>query len=166
MTDLATQNQHVPQTRLDVAFFGITFAVGFLAYTAMRRMRIPQEQITGAIVCIMVLYAAASAGIPRLKVRLDQAGDNAYYLGLLFTLMSMAFALYEYGAAASGQTSAGTGADKIIENFGVALFSTITGIFLRVILSQMRIDPSEVESMTRIELSAAANRVRAALAAR
>jgi methyl-accepting chemotaxis protein len=96
----------------------------------------------------------------RFRVRLDQAGDNAYYLGLLFTLTSMAFALYEFGLATELE---GSGVEQIISNFGIALASTVAGIFLRVFLHQMRVDPADVESMTRIELSDASKRVRASL---
>jgi len=115
---------------------------------------------------IMLIYAVLVARVPRLRVRLDQAGDNAYYLGLLFTLLAMAFALFEFGAATGsteGQSQSQSGAQQIISNFGIALASTIMGIFLRVTLHQMRIDPADVESMTRIELAEATKKVRASL---
>jgi hypothetical protein len=113
----------------------------------------------------MFCYALVIVGVPRLRVRLDQAGDNAYYLGLLFTLASMAYALYQFGGVVvSGATASGrTGAQQIIANFGIALASTVAGIFLRVLLQQMRIDPAEVEQATRLELAEAARRVRATL---
>ena len=52
---------------------------------------------------------------------------------------------------------------QIIGNFGVALGSTIAGIFLRVLLHQMRVDPADLENMTRIELADASKRVKAQL---
>jgi archaellum component FlaC len=60
-----------------------------------------------------------------------------------------------------GADEAGTA--SILSNFGVALASTIAGIFLRVILHQIRVDPADVESMTRIELAEAAKRVKGTL---
>lgn len=163
-------------TRWDLGAFIATFGLGVSTYLALR-WALPilgvgpglvQITVTAALVLIMVTYAVAVAIVPRLRVRLDQAGDNAYYLGLLFTLMSMAFALWEFGHVILGQGSIGlpsqvSGARQIISNFGVALASTITGIFLRVILNQMRVDPADVESMTRIELAEASKRVRANL---
>ncbi len=47
-----------------------------------------------------------------------------------------------------------------MQNFGIAIGSTITGIALRVIFNQMRRDPVEVERMMRLELADAARRVR------
>jgi hypothetical protein len=113
----------------------------------------------------MALYAFTVAKVPRLRVRLDQAGDNAYYLGLLFTLISMAVTLYEFSGTALGDggAPARSGVEQIIANLGVALGSTIAGIFLRVLLHQMRVDPGDVEGMTRIELADASKRVKAQL---
>lgn len=160
--------------RWDVYVFVGAFITGALVYLGVRlglehlgvAHTLVQIVVTASIVLVMLIYAFVVSRIPRLRVRLDQAGDNAYYLGLLFTLMSMAVALWEFGTivlTGDGQTAEESGARQIIANFGVALASTITGIFLRVILHQMRIDPADVESMTRIELSDASKRVRASL---
>ena len=157
---LAIGSPSLQASRLDLFVFGGAFLLGLAAYAILHLLRADQAWITAAIVIIMLLYAVIVSRIARLRVRLDQAGDNAYYLGLLFTLTSMAFALYEFRAA-SGQGTSGT--DQIIGNFGIALATTITGIFLRVILHQMRVDPADIESMSRIELSDAAKRVRANL---
>ena len=59
--------------------------------------------------------------------------------------------------------AARSGVEQIIANFGIALASTIAGIFLRVLLHQMRVDPGDVEGMTRIELADASKRVKAQL---
>jgi hypothetical protein len=107
-------------------------------------------------------YAALVVLVPRLRVRMDQAGDNSYYLGLLFTLSSMAFALYDFGVITRGTASI-AGVQQIISNFGIALATTIAGIFLRVVLHQMRVDPADLEAMTRIELTEAAARLRTSL---
>ena len=47
-----------------------------------------------------------------------------------------------------------------MQNFGIAIGSTIAGIGLRVIFNQMRRDPVEIERMMRLELAEAARRVR------
>jgi len=154
-------------SRLDVIAFVAAFLTGFILYVGLHVVfQLSQWIVTVAILLVMCAYALVAIRVPRLRVRLDQAGDNAYYLGLLFTLISMAFALYEFGAAMIGegaQPPARSGAQQIIENFGIALFSTIAGIFLRVILHEMRVDPAEVESMARIELVEASKRVRASI---
>lgn len=145
--------------RLDLIAFIGTFLAGVILYVTLYVfLGLHQTIVTIAIVGVMLAYACLVYRVPRLRVRLDQAGDNAYYLGLLFTLMSMAFALYEFGEAQGG-----TGTQQIIANFGIALFSTIAGIFLRVVLHQMRVDPADVEAMTRIDLAEASKRVQAIL---
>lgn len=154
------------ESRLDIYLFFAAFCTGLLLYAALKMFGFGQLIQTAAIISTLVAYAVVVAKVPRLRVRLDQAGDNAYYLGLLFTLMSMAVALYEFRGAALGDDAgamARSGAEQIIANFGVALGSTIAGIFLRVLLHQMRVDPADVESMTRIELAEASKRVKAHL---
>jgi hypothetical protein len=153
-------------TRLDVMVFFGAFTSGLVAYSVLRGLEVHQGFQTAAVVFVLSTDAVVVAVVPRLRVRLDQAGDNAYYLGLLFTLMSMAVALYDFGAIAldrPGASSGRSGAETIIGNFGIALASTIAGIFIRVVLHQMRVDPADVESMTRIELAEAAKRVKATL---
>src|SRR5262249_3294103 len=150
--------------RLDVIAFLVTVVFGVFTYGALHAaLREHRAVVTCAMVAVMLAYAAIVVSVPRLRLRLDQAGDNAYYLGLLLTLTSMAFALYDFGTAVGGtEVTRGprAGAQQIIANFGVALATTITGIFLRVFLQQMRVDPGEVESMTRVELAEASKRVR------
>lgn len=149
-------------TRLDVFAFVAAFIAGITSYLLLRWAGEGQFWQTVAIVICLVGYAIVVAKVPRLRVRLDQAGDNAYYLGLLFTLASMAFALYDFGQKIeSGADDKSTAV--ILSNFGIALASTIVGIFLRVVLHQMRVDPADVESMTRIELAEAATRVKGTL---
>jgi methyl-accepting chemotaxis protein len=153
------------ESRLDIYLFFLAFLGGLLMYAALKLFGFGQLSQTAAIVSTMFLYAGAVAKVPRLRVRLDQAGDNAYYLGLLFTLISMAVTLYEFSGTALGEAGAParSGVEQIIANFGVALASTIAGIFLRVLLHQMRVDPGDVEGMTRIELGNASKRVKAQL---
>ena len=152
----------VHYSRQDVLVFLAAGVGGAGLYFLQLYLNSPQWVKTTTLVSVLVIYALVVAKTPRLRVRLDQAGDNAYYLGLLFTLMSMAVALYQFGEALhAGDDKSGTAA--ILSNFGIALFTTITGILLRVVLHQMRVDPADVESMTRIELAEASKRVKANL---
>jgi hypothetical protein len=108
--------------------------------------------VTAVPVLIMVGYAVA-VGVARLfRLRDDQSGDNLYYMGFLFTLTSLAVSLYQF-------TSAGS-AEQIVQNFGIAIASTIAGITLRILFNQMRRDPVEVEATSRLELAEASRRVK------
>ena len=62
----------------------------------------------------------------------EEEGDNVYYLGLLFTLLSLMFALVElFGDDADTRGNAER-IRVLLENFGIALTSTVVGIFGRV----------------------------------
>ncbi len=107
--------------------------------------------VTSVPVLIMIGYAVLlSARLFRLRD--DQSGDNLYYMGFLFTLTSLAVSLYQFSAAGS--------AEQIVQNFGIAIASTIAGITLRIFFNQMRRDPVEVEATARLELAEASRRVK------
>jgi len=108
--------------------------------------------VTAVPVLIMVGYAAL-LGVARLfRLRDDQSGDNLYYMGFLFTLTSLAVSLYQFSSVGS--------AELVVQNFGIAIASTIAGISLRILFNQMRRDPVEVEATARLELAEASRRVK------
>jgi len=92
--------------------------------------------VTAVPVLIMIAYAVVLGGVRLFHLRDDQSGDNLYYMGFLFTLTSLAVSLYQFSATRA--------AEEIVQNFGIAIGSTITGIGLRVIFNQMRRDPVDV----------------------
>jgi hypothetical protein len=108
--------------------------------------------VTFVPISIMLAYALLIFLARNLRLRDDQSGDNLYYMGFLFTLTSLGVSLYQFSAERA--------AEEIVQNFGIAIGSTITGIGLRVVFNQMRRDPVEVERMMRLELAEAARRVR------
>lgn len=108
--------------------------------------------VTFGPVAVMLFYALLVGVVRPLRLRDDQTGDNLYYMGFLFTLTSLGVSLYQFDAEGA--------AESIVQNFGVAIASTIAGIALRVFFNQMRRDPIEVEASSRLELALAARRVR------
>lgn len=108
--------------------------------------------VTAVPVVVMVAYAATLVGARLFHLRDDQSGDNLYYMGFLFTLTSLAVSLYQFSSQGA--------AEQIVQNFGVAIASTIAGIALRILFNQMRRDPVEVEHAARLELAAASRKVR------
>jgi hypothetical protein len=143
-------------TRLDTFFGPIVFFVFVLAgagfIVAAKLMGLPAWVVTGVPVALMLCYAAALLGFRRLRLRADQNGDNLYYMGFLYTLVSLGASLYQFSADGA--------ADEIVRNFGIAIASTIAGVALRVMFNQMRVDPVEVEHTARIELADAARKLR------
>jgi hypothetical protein len=131
----------------------MTFVVAGSAYIIAAKLGgIGRVYVTLVPVFIMIGYALLIWSARGLRLRDDQAGDNLYYMGFLFTLTSLGVSLYQFNAERA--------AEEIVQNFGIAIGSTITGIALRVIFNQMRQDPVEVERIMRLELADAARRVR------
>jgi hypothetical protein len=135
------------------AIFFMVFVVAGSAYIIAAKLGgVGRVYVTLVPVLIMIGYALLIWLASGLRLRDDQAGDNLYYMGFLFTLTSLGVSLYQFNAEHA--------AEDIVQNFGIAIGSTITGIALRVIFNQMRQDPIEVERMMRLELADAARRVR------
>lgn len=104
-----------------------------------------------AIVGYAVLIQRTGTG----RLRSDQAGDNCYYLGLIYTLASLAYAIFTFDPADTATT--------IVQGFGVALATTIIGLVLRVYFNQSRPDLAESEATARLELAAASGKLKAEL---
>ena len=103
-------------------------------------------------VVLMGSYALLLVEWPEVRPKYDFAGDNFYYLGFLYTLISLAISLYQFST--DGATSA------IITNFGLALTSTILGLAGRILLNQPQ-DEDEPEARAREDLARANRRLRA-----
>ncbi|AMX95558.1 hypothetical protein EOD10_19965 [Mesorhizobium sp. M7A.T.Ca.TU.009.01.3.2] len=103
--------------------------------------------------CLMFFYLGVSIFAGKLQLHDEQTGDNLYYMGFLFTLTSLGVSLFQFGTEGS--------TDTIVQNFGIAITSTITGIALRVFYNQMRRDPADIERTARHELADMTRRVRA-----
>jgi hypothetical protein len=140
----------------DKMLFVVAVVAGTAAIVGLKLAGVEQLFITVPPVVIIVLYAVVVATVKRFRLREDQAGDNCYYLGFLYTLVSLALALILF---VRGERDV----DSLIGNFGIALFTTIAGLAARVILGQFREDPLEVEREVRIELSEAVARFKGAL---
>jgi hypothetical protein len=132
--------------------FGIFTLIGAVFIMCAKLFGTPSFLVTGVPIALMIIYALLIVLGRGLRLRDDQTGDNFYYMGFIFTLVSLGVSLYQF--------SGGGGIDEIVRNFGVAVGSTIAGIVLRIMFNQVRRDPIEVEHVSRIELADAARRVR------
>ena len=140
------QGTHIASGRHAVLFF--IFAIGGSVLLALtKNLELPVLYVIASSFGIMTAYALFITKVPATTLRLDNAGDNLYYLGFLYTLSSLAVAIYVDEA------------DKVLSNFAVAITCTIIGIIFRVSLNQMRVDPYDVETASRLELSKATKRV-------
>lgn len=139
----------------DKASFLVFTGIGAAGIIGLKLLGYPQVIVTLFPIGVMIVYALILFFSPRLQLRDDQAGDNVYYLGFLYTLVSLAYALFVFTPE--------VGASHLIGNFGIALATTILGLTLRVFFNQMRQDPVEVEREARLELAEVASRLRSEL---
>ncbi len=64
----------------------------------------------------------------------EEKADNVYYLGLLFTLISLMFSLVELFGADTEEVRSDEKIHDLLKNFGIALTSTIAGIACRILV--------------------------------
>lgn len=144
--------RRVPPGLISGLLFFAVVALGSGYIVVSKLNELPAFYVTSVPVLIMIGYALM-LGIARLfRLRDDQSGDNLYYMGFLFTLTSLAVSLYQFKAEGA--------AEQIVQNFGIAIASTIAGITLRILFNQMRRDPVEVEATARLELADASRKVK------
>jgi hypothetical protein len=118
---------------------------------------LPPVLVAAAAAITMVFYAAVVQFKGTGRLGSDQAGDNCYYLGLIYTLTSLAYAIFLFDPANTATT--------IVQGFGIALATTIMGLILRVFFNQTRADLVQTEDTARLELADAAGRLKAELSA-
>jgi hypothetical protein len=136
----------------DKGLFGLFAIAGFLSIIALKVLGFPAEILGAMAVGAMIAYALLSYHLPNIPLRPDRLGDNIYYLGFVYTLASMSAALI--------QLRGGISLNAVLENFGIALFTTIFGVAGRVILVQMRGDLENTEESIRRDLLDAASRMK------
>jgi hypothetical protein len=118
---------------------------GMVGLIVLKYFVIDQFIICGVAAALILVYAVSVASIPALRIREDQLGDNCYYLGFLYTLTSLGWALYKFAQF--------NDIADIISNFGLALISTVVGIMARVVINQARKDVLETERDARMMLT-------------
>lgn len=81
------------------------------------------------VACLLVYYRKVSgAGM--------HGPDNCYYMGLLFTLVSLIYSLITLFLLNVGGYDVAERTNNLIGSFGIALFSTFAGILCRILLLQ------------------------------
>lgn len=134
--------------------YGTLTGCGMLFIWTAKLFEWDQTLVLAVPIGLMLAYFSLSL-LPGLRLHTEQAGDNLYYMGFLFTLTSLGVSLYRFMGGAS--------IDDIVRNFGIAVSSTIFGILLRIFFNQMRRDPIDIERSVRHELADMTRRVRTEL---
>ena len=114
------QGAQIARTDLAPAAFILFALIGGTLVSLSKFYPVHLGIVIAVPVLVVVLYTVVAWSLPRLELRRDQIGDNAYYLGFLLTLISLTTTLIQYNSQAKE--------DFIVSNFGVALSATIAGI--------------------------------------
>ncbi len=143
-----TRFLNIESSSADSYIFVGSFAIGAIwILTARLLFNAPALIALIAPVAIMLLYACLMRE-GSFQLREDRAADNLYYLGFLFTLISLGVGLYRYDSALGG-------VDNIIRDLGVGLATTIFGLFLRIVFLQLRVDVDNASEDAKMELAQA-----------
>jgi len=142
----------------DKMFFIVIFAAGAATIWTTKSYEVDPLAIALFVVFLLLLYVSICAFTRIGRIREDVIGDNVYYLGFLFTLVSLGFALWQVRDVRDEEL-----VRLLLSSFGIALLSTIAGIFLRVFVNQFRLDPVEVERDVRLELVDVATQLKSQL---
>ncbi len=116
--------------KLNPKVFMACSLIGAAGIIIFKLLDMNQFIVTSCPIAIMLVYAWRHR---KHQSELDIVGDNLYYLGFLYTLVSLAMSLFEF----SSNDEAVETIAPIITNFGIAIFSTIFGIAFRVFFNLM-----------------------------
>ncbi len=154
-----TRNSHrqhkdwwTPQ--IDRWMFFVFFLLGSLFILILKALFESQVLVTVIPCFLMLIYTSLMWDFGRQQPCSDTAGDNLYYLGFLYTLTSLAHSLYRFSSDEAD-------VEVIITNFGIAIFTTILGMALRVLMGRPASDdPFVLEESARLSLAEAARELR------
>lgn len=146
----------------DKVVLGLAFAVGVCGGIALKVMEFHPFVTAGFSALVLILYACLAYASTSLRLEPEVIGDNSYYLGFLFTLTSLSVTLYF--VIESGTEDRAKLIPEVISGFGVALVSTIVGVFIRVLMMQFRLDIVSRERETRVEFDEVARKLRVEMA--
>jgi hypothetical protein len=135
-------------------WFLAALVAGALAIAFGERFGTGSTWITvGGPLLVMGAYVAIGWRIARGDVSRTQFADSVYYLGFLFTLVSLTAAIVELGPAGEPW--------RIVDRFGVKLTTTLVGLGFRVYLVNFK--PSLEDTTENVEesLARAAHALRA-----
>ena len=137
---------------IDQWSFFLFAAVGGVAIFSAKWLNVPPRWVLIGALAAMLFYAVLVGVVGTGRLRGDQAGDNCYYLGLIYTLASLSYAIATFDPNDPAST--------IVQGFGIALGTTILGLILRVFFNQGRPDMENVEEIARMELTEAVARLK------
>ncbi|GIT90453.1 hypothetical protein JANAI62_00650 [Jannaschia pagri] len=145
---------------LDRWLLALAFFAGALGVVALKLAEMPQWAPALYAGGVIVAYAGLTWFLRSARLEPEQIGDNAYYLGFVLTLCSLAYTLWALGAVEAEAAFIA----EVVSGFGVALTSTVVGVAVRVFLMQFRIDLVAREREAQLALAEGMSAFRSELA--
>lgn len=144
--------------------FVIVFLVGAAGIIFLKAVSTNPYLVALFAGAMIVAYMLIAMLFGRVQIEPEMVGDNCYYLGFLFTLTSLSYTLSELASTGADIDARTEMIGRVIGGFGVALSSTIVGVFLRVVLMQIRPDIVARDREMHIELHESVRELRRQLA--
>jgi len=140
-------------------FFGGFFVVGLVIMGVLRFwLDFPAIYVSILLVLLLMLYAGAVLLTRRYQLREDRSADNLYFLGFLFTVSALIVSLLKFSQNI-GDDVLQNNPLVVVEDLGIGLITTLLGLFLRVLFTQLRRDPNEIEEEVNLQLTVVAEKV-------
>jgi len=133
---------------------------GASAIFGLRMLEVEPKYVIAFPCVILTAYLVYILRTERYGLALDRGADNLYYMGLLFTLVSVSYSLW-----VARRLTREEAVLEIISGFGVALLATILGMAYRVVAMQFRHSPEDTEREARAALAEATQALRDELSA-
>ena len=136
----------------NAAALGAAFVVG-AAGIVFLRIVIEDTRLSAGTAAALAIAVVIGLGLYYVHNHIDdreQEGDNLYYLGLLFTLVSLMYALVALFLVYDIDDDLTERTYELLGNFGIALSSTVAGIIARIAVQNYQIgdrqlDPAEID---------------------
>ena len=145
---------------LDRWLLAVAFGAGALGTVVLKATGAPPWMPAALAGGVILAYAAICWFLRSARLEPEQIGDNAYYLGFVLTLCSLAYTLWSLGTVEAETAFVA----EVVAGFGVALTSTIVGVAVRVFLMQFRVDVVAREREAQLALGDAVSAFRSELA--
>lgn len=131
-------------TQSDAIIFGLFFSVGLIAQLVLRLwLDVSAVIVTVILLLLMSVYAALIQVNSATKTGSDRSGDTLYFLGFIFTTITLGIALFKIGG-----NDRDFATSIVLYDLGIGIATTIWGLVLRVIFSLMRTGIEEIETRT------------------
>ena len=112
-SNFATTDRLRDRGFIDQWGFMVFAGLGFIAIFLAKSLGIDTMWVAAGAIGSMIAYAVIIGTRGTGRVRADQAGDNCYYLGLIYTLASLSYAIWTFDPTDTATT--------IVQGFGLSL---------------------------------------------